>query len=836
MHLGPRPYQSPMLIASALLVLAATISPVLAQNATTTIVSSVPVTTVRLTVTSASRVTVVPSTIFTATNIMSAIPTATASATALPTPVTLHTTIGPAFSVLGAFLILTGLPSAFWGHKNRWTSFFLIGFYTLAVVCLSLILRFGVLQAINPPNETLKGLFVLSCCVAGIIGGGITIFFYQGTKYFIGGWGGFAFGLFIQCFQNGGLVKPIGFRWLMYIGCSAIGFVLCTLPKLHYKVLLAATAMVGASAFILGVDCFTTAGLKEFYVYNLGFRELFPKYANIEFPVSQTMQIELGMIGAVALMGMAVQARVLVALQARLREINAEQDRRNAEIEAKSAVRLQQIDRELEEWEQDHGKRGGIRGAKIPDDLEASRTQSPESHRASSQFSIFKGTKAKDRSSVTMADAAAANSQAPKEATPASPKLNLDLGGSVERALPENMLDSTVAAGRLSDEEKQNPDIQRNIQLLDEIQGIRAAINSIKSDGPPMDVSSVAQNTRRSFTLSDPKPIEMTSTRRTVGTGPRVHLQSTPARPTSTPALSEWDEYVKNRTLFQPPSGVSQPITPVPVQINRPHSITMPAAVAQALDQRQTKERAYESGGPAAYLGAVNHPPGLGSGSRPASTHLNLNGGANTPVDDDDIPLARQRRDSAGANSMLQGSERKRATSQVIVLPPAKSSPSRTPDQPVFKSFEQLSSRHREKMRELQEPISKKESEQAQIDAARQRWERSKAIERNVMSQKEQEKGRNRNSLMPEPRTSTHSRSHSAFGIGSNTVRPSSTAKVQDWQRYQETVHVDSGNRKDGDSSPLTGSRPRSKSPLPFPGADRSTRPRSQLYGPGPMI
>ena len=44
----------------------------------------------------------------------------TTSPTPTPTPIMLATEITPAFGVLGAILILTGLPSAFWGHKNRW--------------------------------------------------------------------------------------------------------------------------------------------------------------------------------------------------------------------------------------------------------------------------------------------------------------------------------------------------------------------------------------------------------------------------------------------------------------------------------------------------------------------------------------------------------------------------------------------------------------------------------------------------------------------------------------------------------------------------------------------
>ncbi len=47
------------------------------------------------------------------------------------------------------------------------------------------------------------------------------------------------------------------------LGSAVVGFVLCTLPSIHYHVLLAATACFGATAFILGVDCYTTAGLKE---------------------------------------------------------------------------------------------------------------------------------------------------------------------------------------------------------------------------------------------------------------------------------------------------------------------------------------------------------------------------------------------------------------------------------------------------------------------------------------------------------------------------------------------------------------------------------------------
>lgn len=98
------------------------------------------------------------------------------------------------------------------------TSFFLIGFYTLSLVCFVLILKFGILAAINPPSKTLRGMFVLSSAIAGFAGGAIAIFFWKATRYAIGAWGGFAFALWIQCFHNGGLIKSVGFRWILYIG------------------------------------------------------------------------------------------------------------------------------------------------------------------------------------------------------------------------------------------------------------------------------------------------------------------------------------------------------------------------------------------------------------------------------------------------------------------------------------------------------------------------------------------------------------------------------------------------------------------------------------------
>ncbi|CAG8519874.1 15482_t:CDS:2, partial [Acaulospora colombiana] len=550
---------------------------------------------------------------------------------------------------------------------------------------------------------------------------------------------------------------------------------------------------------------------QEFYLYNIGFRALFPKYADKDFPVSQTMQIELGMIGAVTIMGMAVQARVLIALQAKLREINAEQERRNAEVEAKAAARFDAVNRELEDWEREHGK-GGRNPNK--DDLEASRTQTPESPRASSQFSLFKSsrTHAKRRSSITMADLANTNQNTPKE-EPVTPKINLDLGESVEKAIPEDL---KAAEGniRLSEEEKKDTDLVQRVSLLNEIQGASSSKN-LASSG-----TTQPKPGQRSPGRTGTRPLSQFDS---FGVNSGLGIQEDRTqRPTSTPALTEWDNYVRSRNLFQPPSGVTAPITATPIQQPRPQSISVPLAVAEALEQRKKQEKAYELGGPDAYIEAA---AGGSSGrqSRPSSVML---GNGNS---EEDQPLSHRRRTSS--HSLLQGSSRTRTNSQVLILPPQRSSPSPSPNQPIVRTFEELESRHKEKIKALQDPLTKKEKEEAEIAAARKRWERSVQVERNVMNRKEQEQvpdkreGHTRSSSRP------HSRSLSAFALqGQDTSRPlSNINKVQEWKRYQDATQQQPTTEQSSSNSGHQ--RSRSKSPHGLLSGSHSSRPHSQSFG-----
>ncbi|EIW86823.1 hypothetical protein CONPUDRAFT_148869 [Coniophora puteana RWD-64-598 SS2] len=809
--------------------------------------------------------------VYNATSTLSSPTSTTASTT--PTPIVLDTRITPAFGVLGAILILTGLPSAFWGHKNRWTSFFLIGFYTLALVCFVLIIKFGILPALNPPNNTLQGMFVLASAIAGIVGGGITIFFWRGTKYFIGAWGGFAVGLWIQCFRNGGLITSVGLRWILYIGCGVVGFVLCSFPRLHWQMLLVSTAAVGSSAFILGIDCYTTAGLKEFYIWNLGFVDMFPKYSQngIRFPVSQTMMIELGLIGAIALMGGAVQLRILRVLQRKLKEITEEQKRRDEEAELGASDRLAELDKEREEWERDHptldrhGRReSGWSGTPLMKDFPTTD---------SNDGTLIGDRRPRYQSGVSDLMAAPPDDdELNKRAASKYPKSQgvlpaLDLGLGIKDDVPSSFIapdDGKDKDGpELSAEDRAKAD-----GLRAEIDTLRRSIDFLRSETPGVESSSdsrsraISLTSRRTLSydldnVTAPRPHARPPRQQ----APRSRIQSMElgaqvdapplgasiGRPTSVPLKDEdWDSYTHDRKLLQPPAGTSVPISTTPMNRIPSSRIPMSAAVADAVAQRKRRESTFEMkdiGGSDSNpkdtsdddvpIGGLRLSGAHGSGRRRNSKHLS------------NIPQALQPSASPTGQISLDNP----ATNVPVILPRpkyAKRTPS--PDPPTnvpyimprgdsgimapvprkaepqrVATVEEMEARHREKMRDMQAPVTQLEQDHAKLEDAKSRWERSRAIEKQQVNKRHAEKAAqlakddktrrqsgdvlNRGSTLVDlekgHRTSLSADKLAAIAANGSSSKRQSVLRVEDWQRRQQ----DTGTGAQAERSTRPGTR-----------------------------
>lgn len=202
----------------------------------------------------------------------------------------------------------------------------------------------------------MRGLYCLAVGISCLIGAAIGVFFYTTSKYWVGAAGGFCVGWFLMAVKKGGLVSSVGARWGIIGGLTAASLLATLAPPLHEYVLLASSAWVGATAFMLGVDCFSRVGLKEFYIYNLGYNNLFPSLNGQKFPLTQSMQVELGALAAAAVIAGAIQFKVVDILSKKRKQLRDEEAARiEAEEVARAAENFKNVDAELAEWEGQHG-------------------------------------------------------------------------------------------------------------------------------------------------------------------------------------------------------------------------------------------------------------------------------------------------------------------------------------------------------------------------------------------------------------------------------------------------------------------------------------------------
>lgn len=127
---------------------------------------------------------------------------------------------------------------------------------SLTIICV--ILKVGVIPSLYDPSAGLRGAYLAASLVGGIIGGILCIIFNTVASFLTAGLGGLAFGLFLQATRSGGLIRTEGFRFCLYFGAFAVAFGLYCIPRLQGTVMIVATAFVGASAMVLGIDCFST--------------------------------------------------------------------------------------------------------------------------------------------------------------------------------------------------------------------------------------------------------------------------------------------------------------------------------------------------------------------------------------------------------------------------------------------------------------------------------------------------------------------------------------------------------------------------------------------------
>lgn len=128
-----------------------------------------------------------------------------------------------------------------------------------------------IIYVMNPPvKDGIQGAFLVGIVITGLVFGTLSIIFPEITEGLGCLLGGFCLSMWLLVLKPGGLVTSASSKAIFIsafcVGIYALSFSHHTRPF----GLIASTSFAGATAVVLGVDCFSRAGLKEFWLYIWG--------------------------------------------------------------------------------------------------------------------------------------------------------------------------------------------------------------------------------------------------------------------------------------------------------------------------------------------------------------------------------------------------------------------------------------------------------------------------------------------------------------------------------------------------------------------------------------
>ncbi|KAF4585609.1 sulfite exporter TauE/SafE family protein [Ophiocordyceps camponoti-floridani] len=261
----------------------------------------------------------------------------------------------PGWGVAGVILLTTGMTYALVGIKNRWIhTFFSTSYITALGVSVLIIYVMNV-----PVSHAVQGGYVVAVIVSGCAVGGASMFFKELTEGLGCALGGFCLSMWLLCLVPGGMLRTVPAKAIFNASFTLVGFALYFSRWTRDWTLIFTLAFSGATATILGLDCFSRAGLKEFwaYVWDVN-NNLFPVGADT-YPVTKGIRVETAAVVIICIMGIISQIKLwrIVRDKRAKRAVERAEGRRNLELEEENVGR--QVEeanaRDRRHWEQVYG-------------------------------------------------------------------------------------------------------------------------------------------------------------------------------------------------------------------------------------------------------------------------------------------------------------------------------------------------------------------------------------------------------------------------------------------------------------------------------------------------
>ncbi|KAG6076805.1 hypothetical protein E4U16_002594 [Claviceps sp. LM84 group G4] len=261
----------------------------------------------------------------------------------------------PGWGVAGVAMLVTGVVYTLVGIKNRWIHTFFSTAYMTALGVTVLIV-----YVINVPStNALQGGYVVAVILSGCAVGSAAIFFKELTEGFGCALGGFCLSMWLLCLVPGGLVHTVPSKAAFIAIFTLAGFALYFSRRTRDYALIVLIAFGGSTVTVLGIDCFSRAGLKEFWAYVWAVNDnLFPLGADT-YPVTKGIRVETAAIVFIFLAGIISQIKLwkIVREKNAKRAADRAQEKQSLEREEENVGRqIEELNaRERQQWEVVYG-------------------------------------------------------------------------------------------------------------------------------------------------------------------------------------------------------------------------------------------------------------------------------------------------------------------------------------------------------------------------------------------------------------------------------------------------------------------------------------------------
>ncbi|EWC47794.1 hypothetical protein DRE_02994 [Drechslerella stenobrocha 248] len=261
----------------------------------------------------------------------------------------------PAFGFAGFLLLVAGVPYTLAGVRHKQIHIFMS-------TCLlaSLGVTVLIIYVMNAPvSNSLQGGYVAAAAVTGSVLGGLAVIFPEVTEILACVLGGFCLAQWFLVLRPGGLVQG-GYQKIIFILAFSIGLFCLALHHVTRPYgMIFSIAFSGATATVLGIDFFSKAGLKEFWLYIWGLNEnIFPLGTNT-FPLTRGIRVEIAAIVVVTGFGIISQMKLWQVIKQKRDHREEERRQMEADIEAMESENGRRIEesaqKERELWEKQYG-------------------------------------------------------------------------------------------------------------------------------------------------------------------------------------------------------------------------------------------------------------------------------------------------------------------------------------------------------------------------------------------------------------------------------------------------------------------------------------------------